>query len=167
MRLTRLVSPRRRPGNRIAIRGFGLAAIACVAAVLIGGACAWALEQTPNPVTSAAASASASAAASATAPLASPNLGGAEQKVLAVLDVIDRTGEAPAGYRGGTRFMNDGRAGGQILPRRDAYGDVIAYREWDVNPYTGANRGAERLVTGSDKSAWYTSDHYNSFVRIR
>jgi len=63
--------------------------------------------------------------------------------------------------------MNDGRGGGQVLPRQDAKGNSITYREWDVNPYTGANRGPERLVTGSDGSAWYTTDHYNSFVRIR
>jgi guanyl-specific ribonuclease Sa len=63
--------------------------------------------------------------------------------------------------------MNDGRGGGQVLPGTDANGTSVTYREWDVNPYTGANRGAERLVTGSDRSAWYTNDHYNSFVRIR
>jgi len=63
--------------------------------------------------------------------------------------------------------MNDGRGGGQVLPRQDSHGAPITYREWDVNPYTGANRGTERLVTGSDGSAWYTSDHYNTFARIR
>ena len=31
----------------------------------------------------------------------------------------------------------------------------------------GKNRGAERMVTGSDKSAWYTADHYETFKRIR
>jgi guanyl-specific ribonuclease Sa len=98
---------------------------------------------------------------------ATPTLGGAEQKVLAVLAVIDRTGAAPAGYVGGEQFMNDGRDGGQVLPRYDSAGRTIAYREWDVNPYTGANRGTERLVTGSDGSAWFTSDHYNTFVRVR
>ena len=129
--------------------------LACVAIVLIAGACALAPEVAPNSATS------------VPTPLASIHLGGAEQKVLAVLDVIDRTGRAPAGYRGGTQFMNDGRDGGEVLPGTDADGRPVTYREWDVNPYTGANRGTERLVTGSDKSAWYTNDHYNSFVRIR
>jgi guanyl-specific ribonuclease Sa len=63
--------------------------------------------------------------------------------------------------------MDDGRGGGEVLPRQDASDHSITYWEWDVNPYTGANRGAERLVTGSDGSAWYTSDHYATFVRIR
>ena len=132
------------------------ALLACVAIAIaiVAGACAG----EPGATTGARPSAT---------PAASLNLGGAEQKVLAVLDVVDRTGQVPAGYRGGGQFMNDGRDGGQVLPRTDTRGSPIAYREWDVNPYTGANRGTERLVTGSDGSAWYTNDHYNSFVRIR
>ena len=54
------------------------------------------------------------------------------------------------------------------MPKTDANGKPITYREWDVNPsQPGVNRGAERLVTGSDGSAWYTSDHYQTFTRIR
>lgn len=92
---------------------------------------------------------------------------GVAQKVLNVLEVVDRTGQPPAGYRGGTQFFNDGRGNGQVLPPRDSHGRAITYKEWDVNPYTGANRGTERFVTGSDGSAWYTDDHYDTFVRIR
>jgi len=37
-----------------------------------------------------------------------------------------------------------------------------------VNPrMPGKNRGPERLVTGSDGSAYYTADHYKSFIKIR
>jgi guanyl-specific ribonuclease Sa len=111
---------------------------------------------------------SADVPSSASAPTSAvPQLSSVPQNVYDVLDIIDRTGEAPDGYRGGTQFMNDGRGGGQVLPREDATGRPITYREWDVNPYTGANRGSERLVTGSDGSAWYTDDHYDTFVRIR
>ncbi len=131
-------------------RRIGLSILACVAIAFASGACSGAPRVTVGP-----------------APSGSLSLGGAEQKVLTVLAVIDRTGQAPAGYRGGTQFVNDGRGGGEVLPTQDASGNSITYREWDVNPYTGANRGAERLVTGSDGSAWYTSDHYTSFVRIR
>jgi guanyl-specific ribonuclease Sa len=28
------------------------------------------------------------------------------------------------------------------------------------------DRGAERLVTGSDGSAWFTADHYRTFLLI-
>lgn len=89
-------------------------------------------------------------------------------KVLEVLSRIDAAGAAPSGFKGGGRFLNDGRRGAQALPRTDGAGSAITYREWDVNPYKpGLDRGVERLVTGSDGSAWYTNDHYNSFIRVR
>jgi guanyl-specific ribonuclease Sa len=45
---------------------------------------------------------------------------------------------------------------------------AITYQEWDVNP-RGAGPGprAERIVTGSDGSARYATDHYHTFYRIR
>jgi RHS repeat-associated protein len=81
---------------------------------------------------------------------------------------IDANGTAPAGYRGGGTFANDGRGGGQRLPQTDASGAPITYQEWDVHPHTpGVNRGQERIVTGSDGSAHYTSDHYTTFTSMR
>jgi guanyl-specific ribonuclease Sa len=63
--------------------------------------------------------------------------------------------------------MNDARGGGQALPKTDANGNPITYQEWDVNPYQRAvSRGPERLVTGSDGSAWYTADHYKTFTQL-
>ncbi|MFD4180185.1 ribonuclease domain-containing protein [Rhodococcus sp. NPDC058514] len=71
--------------------------------------------------------------------------------------------DAP-GTRGGERFGNRERQ----LPTEDASGRSVSYREWDVNPkQRGKPRDAERIVTGSDGSAWYTGDHYTTFVRIR
>jgi guanyl-specific ribonuclease Sa len=44
----------------------------------------------------------------------------------------------------------------------------ITYQEWDVNPRVASqDRDAERIITGSDGSAWYTTDHYHTFHRIR
>jgi guanyl-specific ribonuclease Sa len=87
---------------------------------------------------------------------------------LKTLDVIDRTGAAPQGFQGGRQFQNDGRSGGQVLPRTDANGNSITYREWDVNArQPGVPRGAERIVTGSDGSAYYTDNHYTTFTKIR
>ena len=87
---------------------------------------------------------------------------------LSTLQTIDSTGTAPTGYKGGRQFQNDGRSGGQTLPKADANGNPISYREWDVKPsQAGINRGAERIVTGSDGSAWYTNDHYQTFTKIR
>ena len=44
----------------------------------------------------------------------------------------------------------------------------ITYREWDVDPkMKGVDRAEERIATGSDGSAYYTSNHYETFVRFR
>jgi RHS repeat-associated protein len=85
-----------------------------------------------------------------------------------VLDEIkNRNGSPPPGHKGGSTFRNDGRTGGEVLPRNDATGKPITYRKYDVNPYqSGVNRGGERIVRGSDGSAYYTNDHYRTFTRI-
>ena len=55
-----------------------------------------------------------------------------------------------------------------VTTQTDKSGQRVRYREWDVNPLRpGVNRGAERLVTGSDGSAHYTRDHYETFLEIR
>jgi guanyl-specific ribonuclease Sa len=89
-------------------------------------------------------------------------------KVEPVLRTIDETGRAPAGHVGGGEYHNSGRRGEQLLPKVDRDGDAIAYRTWDVNPSgSGRSRGAERLVTGSDGSAYYSPDDYATFVAVR
>ncbi|MGW0177371.1 ribonuclease domain-containing protein [Rhodococcus sp. NPDC003322] len=84
---------------------------------------------------------------------------------LAEIDAGRWPGSANApGTKGGDTWRN--REG--TLPRTDTAGSSIAYREWDVNPKRrGESRDAERIVTGSDTSAWYTGDHYESFTRMR
>lgn len=73
------------------------------------------------------------------------------------------TANAP-GTKGGLTWQNRGGD----LPRADADGARILYQEWDVNPkQRGQSRDADRIVTGSDGSAWYTGDHYTSFMRMR
>lgn len=89
---------------------------------------------------------------------------GIPEKALKVLEHVDKNGEAMAGYEGGRTFGNFEKQ----LPQNDAQGRRLKYREWDVNPLRpGVNRGAERLVTGSDGSAYYTDDHYDTFKKIR
>lgn len=84
------------------------------------------------------------------------------QKVYKVLAYIRTNDRAPEGYQGGRKFGNYEKH----LPLKDERGGAMKYREWDVNPKKkGKNRGAERLIT-SDKHAWYTRDHYNSFTEI-
>jgi len=77
-------------------------------------------------------------------------------------------GAAPPGFKGGRTFKKLGKDGEEKLPEFDSAGNPITYQEWDVNSYQkGINREAERLVTGSDGSARYTDDHYQTYVRIR
>lgn len=76
---------------------------------------------------------------------------------------ILKHGDAPHGYYGGRTFQNREKR----LPLKTARGQAIYYREWDVHPRReGVDRGAERLVTGTDGSAWFTADHYRTFYLI-
>jgi guanyl-specific ribonuclease Sa len=93
------------------------------------------------------------------------SIGPAPEKAWAVLERVSAKGAPLQGYKGGGKFENVGK--GARLPDSGP-GGPITYREWDVNPYVkGVNWGAERLVTGSDGSAYYTRDHYDTFVRFR
>ncbi|MEV4316132.1 ribonuclease domain-containing protein [Actinocrispum sp. NPDC049592] len=81
--------------------------------------------------------------------------------------------QAPPGGWPGTHFVAGGiydnvaGAGSMQLPKYNhGTRSAITYREYDVHPYTGADRGPERVVEGSDGSVYYTKDHYNSFKRI-
>ncbi len=92
----------------------------------------------------------------------------APARVLATLVEIDAgrwpdSANAP-GTKGGITIRNsEGR-----LPAVGAGGGRVVYQDWDVNAKkNGQGRDAERIVTGNDGSAWYTLDHYDTFVRIR
>src|SRR6266849_4233120 len=77
---------------------------------------------------------------------------GVPAKVGTVLKYVDEHQKAMKGYEGGRVFGNFEK----LLPRKDAKDKPIKYHEWDVNPLKpGVNRGPERLVTGSDGSAYY------------
>lgn len=92
-----------------------------------------------------------------------PTKGQTPAYVLEVLRHVRQNGEAPKGYVGGREFHNREKK----LPINDSGGKKIRYREWDVHPKErGQSRGPERLVTGSDQSAYYTSDHYKTFQKI-
>ena len=84
--------------------------------------------------------------------------------VYRILEHVNRHQEAPPGHVGGRGFQNREKR----LPSVALNGESIRYREWDVHPkQPGKNRGPERLVTGSDQSAYYTADHYQTFIPIR
>ena len=90
-------------------------------------------------------------------------------KARTTLEYIDtHNGSPPPFTKGGKTFANDGRDGGQVLPQTDSSGNLVTYKEYDVNPtVTGVDRGKARLVFGSDGSAYYTCDHYRTFTKLR
>jgi ribonuclease T1 len=81
------------------------------------------------------------------------------QKVLEVFRHVRETGRPPEGYVGGRVWQNRERN----LPLEGQY------REYDVNPkLPGKNRGPERLVIDETSgNAWYTPDHYRTFILIK
>lgn len=81
------------------------------------------------------------------------------EKAWTILSRVDEKGAPLPGYKGGAIFDN-------------VYGTLpglgVTYREWDTNPQVkGVRRGPERIVTGSDGSAYWTRDHYDTFTILR
>ncbi|MBV0920542.1 ribonuclease [Mycobacteroides chelonae] len=96
-----------------------------------------------------------------------PEVGPVDRDIRNRLALID-SGNFPnavgAGTRGGDPFNNHSVQ----LPTRTSGGTPITYQEWDVrDKLPNQNRNQERIVIGSDGSAYYTGDHYDTFVRIR
>ena len=78
-----------------------------------------------------------------------------------------KNGAVQPGFKGGSKFANDGRDASEILPKTTADGTPITYKEYDTTAKVqGVGRTAERVVIGSDGKAYYTSDHYKSFTPI-
>lgn len=162
---------------RVIVTGLGLVVVAAVLIVtwLVGGPHDSAAPTpttptptTPTPTTPGPTTAAAGPQSSIGPAVATDGSAGVPARVTRTLALIDAgawpdAAHAP-GTQGGIVFRNsEGR-----LPARDASGTPIAYREWDVNPKrAGRSRDAERIVTGSDGRAWYTADHYRTFVLIR
>ena len=75
----------------------------------------------------------------------------------ATLELIQAGGPFP--------YRQDGRVFGnreRLLPRKPrGY-----YREYTVRTPGAPDRGARRIVAGSDGEYYYTDDHYRSFRRI-
>lgn len=72
--------------------------------------------------------------------------------------LIERGGPFPYPDKDGTTFGNRE----QLLPSKPSG----YYREYTVETPGSADRGARRLVTGSQEELYYTNDHYESFVVV-
>ncbi|MGW6542368.1 putative T7SS-secreted protein [Streptomyces massasporeus] len=62
-------------------------------------------------------------------------------------------------------FENSGKNHAYKLPEFDSQGNSIRYTEWGtVQSIDNPNWGGERVVTGSDGSAYYTPTHYQTYI---
>lgn len=135
----------------------GLLAVTLAALLSIGLALSGRADQTGAPATSRATPTD-GAAVTGEPTTRAPQNRAVPRKAREVLeDVQKRSGEPPPGYVGGRSFENRERR----LPRG-------TYREYDVNPRVrGENRGPERiLIEQKTGKAYYTGDHYRTFVPI-
>ncbi|ADG77579.1 Guanine-specific ribonuclease N1 and T1 OS=Tsukamurella paurometabola (strain ATCC 8368 / DSM/ CCUG 35730 / CIP 100753 / JCM 10117 / KCTC 9821 / NBRC 16120/ NCIMB 702349 / NCTC 13040) OX=521096 GN=Tpau_0946 PE=3 SV=1 [Tsukamurella paurometabola] len=146
-------------------------ALCAITLLAVLGLTACGASSQPSAAPAGSASASASPSRSATVkpgvPTRSATNTAVPQRVsdtLAKIDAGDWPPQDGSGTQGGRTFGNFEKR----LPATGADGTKVRYTEWDVN-IKKPNRGrdAERIVTGSDGSAWYTLDHYETFTRIR
>ena len=81
-------------------------------------------------------------------------------EVRAIWDTLRRVLRGPPfpHRRDGVAFQNREHR----LPRRDPGW----WLEYTVETPGTVDRGARRLVVGSDGEVWYTADHYRSFARL-
>ncbi|MFD4632265.1 DUF6531 domain-containing protein [Streptomyces sp. NPDC058284] len=62
-------------------------------------------------------------------------------------------------------FENSGKGGGYKLPEFDSAGKPVRYTEWGtVQSTQNPKPGGERIITGSDGSAYYTPTHYQTYI---
>lgn len=155
LRYRSVVSVTKRPSAAAITLGMLAVALAVIGVIALRSANFPTPIQEPAPATAEFGSAPAGAPA------------GGLQQAQQTLQLIDAGQWPPTdspGTHGGETWMN---RNGQ-LPGTTGAGASIKYREWDVNrKKPGRTRDAERIITGSDGSAWYTGDHYRTFTRMR
>jgi hypothetical protein len=62
-------------------------------------------------------------------------------------------------------FENSGKGGAYKLPEFDSQGNDIRYTEWGTaQSIDNPKWDGERVVTGSDGSAYYTPTHYQTYI---
>ncbi|MFD0375803.1 ribonuclease domain-containing protein [Streptomyces sp. NPDC127112] len=136
------------------------AVAAAVAAAVVSGTLTAASAHTPAPLPNA-------EQAGSRANLANTVHAEVPGRARRTLELID-AGQWPpndgSGTRGGTTWPNRDGA----LPRTDAEGNPVQYQEWDVNrKQPGQARDPERIVTGSNGTAWYSADLFRTFEQMR
>ncbi len=133
---------------------------ALVAVVVLFAACAHSVPQTQAPTATPVGSAAAPStpAIDPVSGLPFVNLADLPPEAGDTLSLIQTDGPFPYS-QDGVVFQN--REG--ILPDEP----TGYYHEYTVKTPASPDRGARRIVTGSDGAMYYTGDHYDTFERIR
>lgn len=88
---------------------------------------------------------------------------GVPNEAYEVAEYVLTNHKAPKGYVGGRVFENREHH----LPSVDESNHLIVYQEFDIHPkIKGVNRGAERIIIGSNLARYYTSNHYKTFIEF-
>ncbi|PPI51917.1 hypothetical protein C5D35_10880 [Rathayibacter toxicus] len=95
-------------------------------------------------------------------------IGPIPERPTTLLERLDTTGEKFPNIRGGQTYKNKPWKDCTLLPQSTPAGTGISYKEYDINlRIPGKDRDMERLITGDDGSAYYTNNHYHTFIQIR
>ncbi|GGU55498.1 ribonuclease domain-containing protein [Lentzea flava] len=143
------------PGRRLTVALVGLFALVVIGWFVKGNTSAPPPETTKPVVTSAADAATVPGADSGleiTALSKLPAEAGATWKL------IESNGPFPYPRNDGVTFENREK---RLPQRKSGY-----YKEYTVPTPGSPDRGARRLVTGSEKEVFYTGDHYSTFVVV-
>jgi guanyl-specific ribonuclease Sa len=130
---------------------------------LAGGSTPAAPSATSSAPAASSRSAPATATATATVPgaasgLAVQPLSALPPEAAGTWALIRKGGPYPYPRNDGVVFRNAEK----LLPRKaDGY-----YHEFTVRTPGSPDRGARRLITGSERELYYTADHYDSFVVV-
>ncbi|SDH38577.1 Guanyl-specific ribonuclease Sa [Lentzea fradiae] len=147
------------PGRRLTVALVGL-----VALVVIG----WFVKDTtppdgtPPPVTSSTVTSGTAAAADVpgakASGLAVEPLSKLPAEAAQTWKLIESNGPFPHPRNDGVTFQNREK---RLPAKSSGY-----YKEYTVPTPGSRDRGARRLVTGSEEEVFYTADHYSSFVVV-
>ncbi|MFD5824863.1 ribonuclease domain-containing protein [Lentzea sp. NPDC060358] len=144
------------PGRRLTVALVGLVALVVIGWFVKDGTPATPPDTTKPVVTS-------SASAAAEVPGAKS---GMDVQALSALPaeaaktwkLIEANGPFPYPRNDGVTFQNREE---RLPQKKSGY-----YKEYTVPTPGSPDRGARRLVTGSEKEVFYTGDHYSSFVVV-
>lgn len=149
------------PGRRLTVALVGL-----IALVVIG----WFVKDTtasdPVPPSSSSSPSATSASPGAQAGAVPGSSSGMDVRALSTLPaeatktwkLIEANGPFPYPRNDGVTFQNREK---RLPAKNSGY-----YKEYTVPTPGSPDRGARRIVTGSEKEVFYTGDHYSSFVVV-